>query len=186
MNYAARCGCLLAVGIAVAFSPAPMDKRKLMADKSLSTVTYAARHPLHKWEGVSREVNGAAIYNDETKQPESVAIAIKVASFDSDNNNRDSHAIEVLEGIKYPTVTFVSSDIKVGSASTLTAKGTLTFHGVPKPVSLQATRKDAGGKMVLTGEFPISMTDYNIERPSLMGIKTEDEMILRFNVAFSL
>ena len=186
MNYAVRCSCLLAVWISVAFSPAPMDKRKLLADKSLSTVTYAAKHPLHKWEGVSHDVNGAVIYNDDTKQPESVAIAIKVASFDSDNNNRDSHAIEVLEGIKYPNVTFVSSDVKASSAGTLMAKGTLTFHGVAKPVTLQATRKDSGGKMTLTGEFPVNMSDYNIERPSLMGIKTEDEMILRFNVAFSL
>ena len=176
----------MAVWISVAFSPAPMDKRKLLADKALSTVIYAAKHPLHKWEGVSHDVNGAVIYNDDTKQPESVAIAIKVASFDSDNNNRDSHAIEVLEGIKYPNVTFVSSDIKTGSTGTLMAKGTLTFHGVAKPVTLQATRKDAGGKMTLTGEFPVNMSDYNIERPSLMGIKTEDEMILRFNVAFSL
>ena len=186
MNYAVRCSCLLAVWISVAFSPAPLAKRKLLADKSLSTVTYAAKHPLHKWEGVSHDVNGAIIYNDDTKQPESVAIAIKVASFDSDNNNRDSHAIEVLEGIKYPTVTFVSSDIKVGPTNTLSAKGTLTFHGVAKPVTLQATRKDSGGKVVLTGEFPVNMSDHNIERPSLMGLKTEDEMTLRFNVAFSL
>ncbi len=185
MRYAVRCSCLLAVGMLFAFV-SPMAKRKLLADKSLSTVTYAAKHPLHKWEGVSHDVNGAVIYNDETKQPESVAIAIKVASFDSDNNNRDSHAIEVLEGIKYPTVTFVSSTIDVDKDGVLMAKGTLTFHGVAKPVTLQATRKDSGGKMALTGEFPISMTTYKIERPSLMGIKTEDEMTLRFNVAFSL
>ena len=178
-------GCLLAVGILFAFT-SPMAKRKLVADKSLSTVVYAAKHPLHKWEGVSHDVNGAVIYNDDTNQPETVAISIKVASFDSDNSNRDSHAIEVLEGIKYPNVTFVSSDIKPGSNGTLTARGTLTFHGVSKPVTLQTTRKDAGGKMTLTGEFPVSLTEYNVERPSLMGIKTEDEMTLRFNVIFSL
>ena len=186
MKYAVYCSCLLAVWIFVAFSPAPLAKRRLMADKSLSTVTYAAKHPLHKWEGVSHDVNGAINYNDDTKQPESVAIAIKVASFDSENNNRDSHAIEVLEGIKYPTVTFVSSDIKAGPTNTLSAKGTLTFHGVAKPVTLLATRKDSGGKLMLIGEFPVNMSDHNIERPSLMGLKTEDEMILRFNVAFSL
>lgn len=185
MKYALYYNCWLAVSILLAFT-APTAKRKLMVDKSLSTVTYAAKHPLHRWEGVSHEVNGVVIYNDDTKQPESVAISIKVASFNSDNNNRDSHAIEVLEGIKYPNVTFVSSDIKAAENGTLTAKGTLTFHGVAKPVTLQATRKDAGGKMNLTGEFPVSMTDYSIERPSLMGLKTENEMTLRFNVVFPL
>lgn len=164
----------------------PLAKRKLMADKALSTVTYAAQHPLHKWEGVSRDVNCALIYNDDTKAPESVAVSVKVVSFDSQNNNRDSHAIEVLEGLKYPNVTFVSSDVKANEDGTLTAKGRLTFHGITKPVALQATRKDTGGKMTITGEFPVSMTEYNIERPSLMGLKTEDQMTLRFNVVFAL
>lgn len=124
------------------------------------------------------------IYNDDTKLPENLAVSVKVASFDSQNNNRDSHAVEVLEGIKYPNVTFVSSDIKAGDNGNLVAKGNLTFHGVTKPVTLQATRKEESGKMTLTGEFPVSMATYNIERPSLMGVKTEDQMTLKFNVVF--
>ena len=191
MNYRIFPGCWLAVFVILValVGPAsrPMSpKRKLMADKSLSTVTYAAKHPLHKWEGISHDVNCALIYNDETKQPEAVAVSIKVASFDSDNGNRDSHAMEVLEGLKYPNVTFVSSDVKAGANGELTAKGSLTFHGVAKPATLRATRKDAGGKLTITGEFPISLTDYNIERPSLMGLKVEDDMTLRFNVVFPL
>ncbi len=185
MKYAVYCSGWLAVWILFAFS-LPMAKRKIMADKALSTVTYSAKHPLHKWDGVSKDVNAAMMYNDDTKQPETVAVSIKVASFDSDNNNRDSHAIEVLDGLKYPNVTFVSSDIKAGENGLLTAKGTLTFHGVAKPATLQATCKEAGGKLTLTGEFPVSLTDHNIERPSLMGLKTDDAMILRFNVVFSL
>lgn len=184
-NHLIQYGYWLAIGILFAFVTPPA-KRKVMADKALSTVTYAAKHPLHNWEGISHAVNCAMIYDDEAKQPESVAVSLKVASFDSDNNNRDSHAMEVLEGLKYPNVTFTSSDIKANENGALTAKGTLNFHGVAKPVTLQATRKDEGGKMTLTGEFPVSLTEHNIERPSLMGLKTEDGMKLRFNVVFAL
>ena len=184
-NYLILNGCLVAIVALCAFV-APMAKRKVMADKASSTVSYAAKHPLHSWEGVSHDVNCAMIYNDESKQPESIAVSIKVASFDSDNNNRDSHAVEAMEGIKYPNVTFTSSDIKAGDNGALVAKGNLTFHGVAKPVTLQAMRKESSGKMTLTGEFPVNMTDYKIERPSLMGMKTEDGMILKFNVVFSL
>ena len=184
-NYLILNGCLVAIVALCAFV-APMAKRKVMADKASSTVSYAAKHPLHSWEGVSHDVNCAMIYNDETKQPESIAVSIKVASFDSDNNNRDSHAVEAMEGIKNPNVTFTSSDIKAGDNGALVAKGNLTFHGVVKPVTLQATRKESDGKMALIGEFPVNMTDYKIERPSLMGMKTEDGMILKFNVVFSL
>lgn len=184
-NYLIRHGYWVAIGILFAFGM-PTAKRKVMADKDLSTVTYVAKHPLHNWEGVSHAVNCAMIYNDETKQLENVAVSVKVASFDSDNNNRDSHAMEVLEGLKYPNVTFTSSDIKAGDNGALTAKGTLNFHGVAKPVTLQATRKEAAGKMTLLGEFLVNMSDYNVERPSLMGLKTEDGMVLRFNVVFPM
>lgn len=185
MKYSIQLSGWLAVWLLFAFT-APMAKRKLVADKATSMLTYSAKHPLHKWEGVSKDVNCAIIYNDDTKQPENVAVSAKVASFDSDNNNRDSHAIEVLEGIKYPNVTFVSSTIKAGENGTLTVSGTLTFHGVAKPVSFEATRNDTGGKMTITGEFPVSLTSHNIERPSLLGLKTEDGMTLRFNVVFAL
>lgn len=191
MNYRLFSGGWLAVFVTLVAVVGPasqllLAKRKLVADKSLSTVAYAAKHPLHKWEGVSHDVNCALVYNDETKQAETVAVSIRVASFDSDNGNRDSHAMEVLEGLKYPNVTFVSSDLKAGANGELTATGSLTFHGVTKPVTLQATRKDTGGKMMITGEFPISLTTFGVERPSLLGLKVEDQMTLRFNIVFPM
>lgn len=178
-------GCLLAVLGLCAFA-APLAKRKLMTDKTGSTVSYAARHPLHTWEGVSRAVNCAVTYNDDTKQVENVAVSIKVFTFDSGNSSRDSHAMEVLDGLKYPNVTFISSDVKTGADGSLTAIGNLTFHGVVKPATLQAIRKDVGGKMTIVGEFPVSMTAHNVERPSFLGLKTEDMMMLKFNAVFSL
>ena len=178
-------GCLLAV-LCLCAVAAPLAKRKLVADKALSTVGYAAKHPLHDWAGLSRAVNCAVTYNDDTKQIENVAVSIKVATFDSGNSNRDSHMMEVLDGLKYPNVTFVSSDVKTGADGALTATGNLTFHGVTKPATLQATRKDVGGKMTITGEFPVSMTAHNVERPSFMGMKTEDMMTLRFNAVFTM
>ena len=178
-------GCLLTVLCLCAFV-SPMAKRKLTADKTLSTVGYAAKHPLHAWDGLSRAVNCAVTYNDETKLVENVAVSIKVATFDSGNSNRDSHMMEVLDGLKYPNVTFVSSDVKNGSDGSLTAVGNLTFHGITKPATLQATRKDGDGKMTLVGEFPVSLTTHSVERPSFLGLKTQDAMTLKFNVVFPM
>ncbi|RIV22531.1 YceI family protein [Fibrisoma montanum] len=165
---------------------APMTKRKLVADKALSTVTYAAKHPLHDWEGISRDVNCAVMYNDDSKQIESVAVSIKVASFDSKNSNRDSHALEVLDGLKYPNVTFVSTELKPSEDGTLTARGNLTFHGVTRPVTFQATRKEENGRLTIEGGFPVTLSSHSIERPSLMGLKVDDQMTLRFSAVFKL
>lgn len=163
----------------------PLATRKLMADKKLSSVTYTMHHPLHTWDGVSHDVNGAILYNDDSKQIESVAVAIKVASFDSKDANRDSHALEVLDGIRYPNVTFVSQQIKTGADGSLTAVGKLTFHGVTKPQTLTATRTDAGNLLTINGAFDVNMTDFSIERPAMLGMKTDDTIKFKFTASFN-
>ena len=160
--------------------------RKLVADKTASTVTYAMKHPLHAWEGVSRDVNCAALYNDETKQLESVAVAVKLSTFDSRDANRDSHGLEVMEAIRFPTVTFSSQSIKTNTDGSMTATGKLTYHGLTKPITMQATRRDEAGKVILTGGFTYNLTDFNVERPALMGLKTEDEVKMKFVVTFKI
>ena len=176
-------GCLLTVAL-VSFTV--VAKRKLMANKGASTVTYDMKHPLHKWQAVSHDLNCAMIYDDAAKQIETVAVSIKVASFDSKDGNRDSHALEVLDALKYPAVTFVSESIQPGANDAMTINGKLTFHGVPRPVVIQATRQDAGNRLTITGNFMVSLTEHNVERPSLMGMKTDDSIAMTFTAVFNL
>ena len=173
----------LAVSALLAFNPA-LAPRKLVADKAKSTVTYSMVHPMHKWDGVSHDVNAAMIYDEATKQIQNVAVAIRVATFDSQNQNRDSHMVEVLDGLKYPNVTFSSQDVKPNADGTFTANGKLTFHNVTKPVTVKVTHHDANGQMVMDGKLDLKMTDYGIERPSLLGFATEDQFTLAFSLAF--
>lgn len=173
---------LLLVSLLAAGTP---GGKKLMADKKISSVTYTMHHPLHTWDGVSHDVNCAIIYDEASKAIEGVAVAIKVASFDSKDGNRDSHAMEVLDGIRYPNVTFVSQSIQTGADGTLTATGKLTFHGVTKPTMLVCTRKDEGNSLIVNGAFDIKMTEFNIEQPSLLGMKTDDPIKLKFTAYFS-
>jgi polyisoprenoid-binding protein YceI len=144
------------------------------------------KHPLHAWEGVSHDVNCAALYNDDTRQLENVAVAVKLSTFDSKDANRDSHGLEIMEAIKFPTVTFSSQSIKTNADGSLTATGKLTYHGITKPVTIQATRRDEAGKLILRGSFTYNLTDFNLERPSLLGVKTEDEVKMTFVVSFKI
>ncbi|GAA4468875.1 YceI family protein [Nibrella saemangeumensis] len=180
---------VIVLTFAGAWSPAanPLwGKRKLMADKSASVVTYAMKHPMHSWEGVSRDVNSAIVYNDETQAVENVAVSIKVASFDSGNANRDSNAMETLEALKYPNVTFVSQNIQAGANGGLTIKGNMTFHNVTKPITVQATRKDGNGRITVDGGFDLQLSDYNVKRPTLMTIPVDEEVRMKFTVVYKL
>jgi polyisoprenoid-binding protein YceI len=160
-------------------------KKKLVADKKMSSVTYTMRHPLHTWDGVSHDVNCALMYDEASKTIESVAVAIKVASFDSKDGNRDSHALEVLDGIRFPAVTFVSQSVQTATDGSLTATGKLTFHGVTKPAVLIGTHDDDGASLKVNGAFDIKMTDFNVERPSLLGMKADDIIKLKFTAFFT-
>ena len=154
-------------------------------DKSQSTITYHMNHPMHSWDGVSKAVDGIVQYDEKSLQISKVAIAVKVSSFDSDNSNRDSHMMEVTEAIKYPNVTFVSTAI-TDNGSILDITGTLSFHGVSKSIHFTATKTRSGNRISVTGNFIILIEEYNLERPSLMMVKTDNEVGMKFTAVFDL
>jgi polyisoprenoid-binding protein YceI len=161
------------------------ESKKIVADKVASWVSYSMNHPMHSWEGVCKDVNAAIVVDTKTKAISQVAVALKLDKFDSGNGNRDSHALEVMEALKYPKVTFTSNKIKA-SAEVLTVEGTLNFHGINKPVTIIASQENFTNKIVVEGKFELSLTDFKVERPSLFGVKTDDKMSMKFKVVFAL
>ncbi|MCF6185174.1 MAG: YceI family protein [Bacteroidales bacterium] len=156
---------------------------KKFADKTLSQVTYTMSHPLHDWEGVNKNVRAVIKKNSETGKIEKVAVSLKIIDFNSGNANRDSHAVEILEGIKYPTVTFVSNSIKK-SDQNIIVSGILTFHNVKKQIKFPILKKEKKGKEFYSGKFDIDMTKFNIKRPTLMNIPTDKIIKISFFIVF--
>lgn len=152
---------------------------KIYADKSKSSITYAMKHPLHSWEGTSTEVNSVIVASEDKSMISQAAVSVKIASFDSQNANRDSHMIEATDGIKYPNISFVSTSIKQ-EGTTLDITGKLTFHGVAKDISIMAEKGTEDSKIRITGNFTVNMKDYNIDPPSLMAMPTDEEIKLSF------
>lgn len=169
----------------VSFTTKSDNNIKVVAEKRDSRVSYNMRHPMHSWEGVCKDVNAILLLNSSTRTIEQVAVSIKVDAFNSGNPNRDSHALEVLEALKYPKVTFTGSNIKV-SKDILIVEGNLTFHGISKPITIKAFREDFVNKLVIDGEFEVSLTEFKVERPTLIGMKTDDIINLKFQLIFNL
>lgn len=162
------------------FPPPPISMR---AKKESSEISYSASHSLHDWTGVNKSVNAVIVLDDLGKTIQKVAVSALVADFDSQNPNRDSHALEVLESIKYPKVQFVSTVISQQNED-LTVIGNLTFHGITKPVQFNAISKKKGSGIVVEGEIPVSLEEFNVERPSFMLVKTEDMVKINFHLEF--
>lgn len=161
-----------------------LDIKTLKIDNRNSSIMYHMVHPLHSWDGVSKQIDGVIQVDDKTRQVVKVALVAKVFSFDSKNSNRDSHMMEVTEAIKYPNVSFVSSTIKE-DGDNLEVIGTIVFHGVSKEVKFKAKREIINKQTQVSGDFIILLMDFKIERPSLMMMKTENEMKMSFSVQYA-
>lgn len=154
-----------------------------MADREQSSITYSMRHPLHAWSGVSREVSSVIVSEGRKSNIRHVAVTSRVASFDSKNANRDSHMLEVTEALKFPNITF-SGVVLNSIGNKLSVEGELTFHGITQSIKFDVLTSEKNGKLEVTGEFTVGLNDFNITRPSLMGIPTNDEIKVSFKMVY--
>jgi len=157
--------------------------QKVYADKSKSTITYSMNHLLHSWDGTSNDVNSIIVTDEDRSVISQVAVTVKVSSFDSKNANRDSHTMEATDAIKFPSISFTSNSI-TQDGNMLHATGILNFHGVSKTITIDAEKRIVKDKAEITGTFDVKMTDYGIDPPSLMGVATDDDIKLTFDMFY--
>jgi polyisoprenoid-binding protein YceI len=153
--------------------------KKIQADKKESSVTYKMTHPLHEIEATSKDIGCWVDLDPAKKVISHVYVQIDVTTFNSENSNRDSHAMEVIDAISYPKVKFTSTSI-VQTSDKLKITGKLTFHGITKEITFDAMPKWESDKLTVTGNFVISLTEFKVERPSLLMIPVKDELRFSF------
>lgn len=156
--------------------------KQIRADRSLSSLTYAMKHALHAWTGTSKEVACAAETDAEGRITR-VAATVRVKSFDSQNSNRDAHMLEVTDALTHPNITFSSTSVTPEAGGYL-VRGNLSFHGVTKPFETKVTEAKKNGRRIITGRFIFLLEDFGIERPTLMLVKTDNEVEVNFEFHF--
>lgn len=150
-----------------------------------SSVTYRISHPLHIVEATSKDVTYQVVLDPSTKQIRSVTAQVDVTTFDSGNSNRDSHAMEVLDAITYPDVNFASTSVTPAGDSIRVA-GKLTFHGVTRDIVAMLAQVWTSDQVTVKGTFDVSLTDFKVDRPSLLMIPVDDTLRFIVNAAFRL
>ncbi len=147
--------------------------QQLRVDSANSYITYEASHPVHDWSGTTGEVQGVVLLKEE--RPSRIAVVAPVASFDSKNSNRDAHALEVLDALSFPKVSFYSDRISLQD-NDLSLVGKIDFHGVSVP--LETTVKWAKEKesWILDAAFSITPSQFDISLPSFMLVKMRDNI----------
>ena len=140
---------------------------------SNSEIRYHGIHPLHEWTGISTSASGKVNYDQSTNLG-SITVSVPLNSFDSRVYARDSNMLTYTEAIDFPLVTFKSDNASIKQDS-LYVNGRLTFHGITRDISVVASITRQNGFQV-NGEFSINLSDYNVQRPTLLFIKIDDKI----------
>jgi polyisoprenoid-binding protein YceI len=159
-----------------------------------SSLSYTGSALLHSWTGTSRQVSGTLGLSLGTPAATTIRLSVPVASFDSGNRTRDRTMREVTEAARFPTVTFVSRQVRADAWSGApgarrgrwTVTGDLTFHGVTRPVTSVVTVREAGGRFVASGRFDVSLTAHGVERPAIGPSRVGDTLRLAFTITTPL
>jgi polyisoprenoid-binding protein YceI len=89
------------------------------------------------WRGKFSDTTGKVVYDKDAKSG-SIDITVNMNSIDFGMAKMDEHAKspEIFDVAKYPTATYSGKFTKFNGATPTEAQGTLTMHGMTKPVTL--------------------------------------------------
>ncbi|MCP4872466.1 MAG: YceI family protein [Proteobacteria bacterium] len=118
-------------------------------------------------------------------------VSIRVDKFNSDNVRRDSHMMETMEGLIFPTIDWTVKDFqgptgpfKPGSYEAK-ASGPLTVHGVTLSLVAPVTMNVAeDGTVTVESNFSISLEEFGIDRPTLVFVPIEDQVPISVKMTF--
>lgn len=166
------------------FSPLSFAKLpKSDWDLKSGKLTYHVNFPLKKVEGVSKSVKGKG--HCESGQCQFL-VAAPVKSFESGDGNRDNHMLESTKAALNPIVAVKVKfpEEVVGNQLDLSAE--VSFAGHTKTFEhVKATLATNSNETTVKGTLPLVLTDFKIDRPSLLGVSIDDAVPVDFELVWN-
>jgi len=151
-------------------------------DTTKSSISYSGNHFLHKWSAENNNLSG--LIKTDNEKIVNIGIVAKVADFKSGNSSLDSNSYRVLEALKFPNIIFKSISIE-NLKETLNIKGVIQFHGIDKNIDVNAELIKNENTTQINGKFTLSLSDFSVDRPSLLLRKVDDQIIIVFKLIFN-
>src|SRR3954453_11947146 len=133
---------ILALGAtsnSIAAQPYQLEKTHVDLLFSINHAGFTQKH------GSFRNLDASLQYDAQRPENSQITVTVETASLDTGNldRDRDVKSDKFLDVAKFPQMRFVSTKVTPGPNQTLLVEGTLTLHGITKPLSLQATLNKA-------------------------------------------
>lgn len=153
-------------------------------DPSKSTfIVHASRGGLAWFKGhdhliAARDFSGVAEITTDATSPASLQLTVKAASLEETSDvftPQQKQIIKkeldeiVLETVKYPEITFKSTDVKgdlTGGQFKIKIEGDITLHGVTRRITIPADVTIESDSLRAKGEFKLDRDDYNVKATS--------------------
>lgn len=143
-------------------------------------LSYHVNYPLKKVEGSSQTVRGKGSCAGGKCQ---FLVAVPVKSFESGDGNRDNHMLEVTKAASFPMTTVKVSFDEPIQGTPLDATLTVTFAGkthIYEHVKIETLINEMN--VVTKGTVPLILSDFDVERPSLLAVKIDDSAPVSFDI----
>lgn len=164
------------VALAAMFSIALLSGNAFAQGGMFATTTgntsFSASTPLEDINAENKK--SQAILNTANNE---IAIRMNMRDFVFPNKLMQEHFNEnYIESVKYPTATFSGKvdkapDYTKDGQYDVSATGKFTVHGVTKQRTITGKMKIEGGKITITSDFQVPLTDHNIEVPKVVFVK---------------
>ena len=172
---------LLFIAISLSAAEYQVDKNQNNEVKIISDA------PIEDFEGVTDKIDGYLYYeeNDLTKNSE-MYFEIDLNSLDTGIGLRNRPMREdYLETDKFPFTYFkgkiVEADESNGSQYSVKVAGKIFIHGVERDLNSEGSMKRMEDSYHIKTNFIVKLSDFNIEIPSLMFLKINENMDVRLD-----
>jgi len=159
------------------------------------TMTLYGTSTMHDWTMTAHSftANGEFTVSPDNQLStiNSLTVVLPVRNLKSDHDGMNDNAYDALHADKYKDITFRMTSAEItaagGNKYTIVAHGNLTISGVTKPVILNANGVlNADGSLSVSGSVALTLSQFNIERPSFMlgAMKVGDALRLNYSLIF--
>jgi polyisoprenoid-binding protein YceI len=132
---------------AVAQSPQAVKPGTYKVEPQHTQVIFSVSHfGFTNFSGFLSGASGTLVLDPKNPAASTLTVSIPIQSVATTSSvlNEELRGAQWLDATKFPTATFTSTKVTPTGERTATIDGTLTLHGVSKPVTLQAHLGGAG------------------------------------------
>jgi polyisoprenoid-binding protein YceI len=114
------------------------------------------------------------------------SVDVSLVDLKSDKEDRDEHMHEAIEIKKYTKTTYTIKSVEKNTAGSYNITGTLSLHGVTKPINLVGEVTQKGDEVSINAKTSFKMSDFGIEPPTLLFLTVRDLLEMTIDTTYTL